>query len=321
MMLKYRSKRKQKSIDSADSNYVPETPPMSSNPYRERNISRGDSSEVSYIGEEESHRFHTSARPSISSSHQSVSYSTTLRVDERLQKVILKYEIPKKFADRLHILAKYELIIVCDDSGSMETFVDNSPRTRWDELREFVRIILEIGIIFDESGVDIYFLNREPILNVKNPETIDHAFAKSPYGYTPLVRTLKNIFQLPATRRGYDKKALVFVATDGASTDDEGNVNVDELKHLMNVERQVNTTFVKFLICTDDRNCVDYLYDWDKTMKNVDVTDDFHTERKRVHQWQGTNFQFSKGEYIVKALIGAIDQKMDDLDEKLIERF
>ena len=239
-----------------------------------------------------------------------------LIVDDRLHELSLRYEIRQELAQRLRKLEDYEIIIVCDDSGSMKTEIDGTNRTRWDELKEFVKIILEVGTIFDPRGVDIYFLNRRPISHVINPNSVDDAFIDPPRGYTPLVRVLRDIFQLPSTRRGHDKEVLVFIATDGAPTDDYGNINVEELEHLMTHERRAKTTHVMFLLCTDDQACVDYLAKWDEEMINVDVTDDFKTERDTIRKYQGENYPFSKGDYIVKALIGAIDQKIDDLNER-----
>ena len=238
-------------------------------------------------------------------------------VDDRLRELAFKYEIKESLAERLRILEDYEIIVLCDDSGSMKTKIDNNQRTRWDELKGFVEIILEIGTIFDETGVDIYFLNRRPILNVTDPKTIDGAFLVPPRGYTPIVTALKHIFSLPATQRGYDKKALIFIATDGAPTDEKGNINVKELEHLMNYERNIETTYVMFLICTDDPTCVEYLYRWDTTMTHVDVTDEFRKERDKIRQCQGRDYPFSKGDYLVKALIGAIDPFIDNLNEPI----
>jgi hypothetical protein len=66
----------------------------------------------------------------------------------------------------------------------------------------------------DANGVDVYFLNREPMMNVSNSANIRHAFNNRPQGLTPLVPALRQIF---AAKRGlsYDKKLLVLIATDG----------------------------------------------------------------------------------------------------------
>jgi hypothetical protein len=238
-----------------------------------------------------------------------------LIVDDRLHELALKHEIQEELANRLRALEDYEIIILCDDSGSMKTIVDNSNRTRWDELRDIVKIVLEVGTIFDSTGVDIHFLNRRPIYNVTDPNSVDDVFSIPPRGYTPIVAALKYIFGLPPTRRGNDKKALVFVATDGAPTDDKGNINVNDLEHLLMHERRSETTYVMFLICTDDPACVDYLNEWDIKMINVDVTDDFKTERDKIRRFRGPHYPFSKGDYIVKALVGAIDPEIDNINE------
>ncbi|CAF2080035.1 unnamed protein product [Rotaria magnacalcarata] len=160
---------------------------------------------------------------SCSSHSRSFPYEPTTRIDDRLREITLKYEIRQELGEHLRGLEDYEIIVVCDDSGSMKTTVDGTNRTRWDELCEIVKIILEIGVVFDSSGVDLFFLNRRSFSNVKDPEQVNQIFSNQPRGYTPLVSALQNIFQLPATRRGYDKKVLIFIGTDGAPTADNGN--------------------------------------------------------------------------------------------------
>jgi hypothetical protein len=222
-------------------------------------------------------------------------------------------------ADYLLKLRDFEIIIVCDDSGSMTTKVNNTEATRWDKLCSIVKVLIEIGVIFDSNGVDIHFLNRNKFLKVKNPKDVELAFAKPPGGFTPLVPVLKKIFESPLARRGRDKKLLVFVATDGEPTDEDGNSMVSELKHLMEETRQSETTYVSFLVCTDETDRIDYLSEWDRTMLNVDVTDDFHTETEKIRKCQDNNFPFTYGDYIVKALVGAIIPNIDRLNERKIE--
>ena len=217
----------------------------------------------------------------------------------------------ERCAERLCLLEDYEIIIVCDDSGSMNTIADGTNRTRWDELRSIVNIILEIGLIFQPNGIHIHFLNRESFY-INNSKSIEKIFSIRPCGYTLLVPVLRKIFKSSSNNQ---KKNLVFIATDGAPTDNKGNVNIKDLEYLMREERQSETTHVMFLACTDDPSCVDHLNEWDKTMLNVDVTDDYITERDRIHSFRGSNYPFSIGDYIVKALIGAIDPEIDSLNE------
>ncbi|CAF0927569.1 unnamed protein product [Adineta steineri] len=83
----------------------------------------------------------------------------------------------------------------------------------------------------------------------------------------------------------------------------------------MNVEREIETTHVMFLLCTDDPIYNDCLTDWDNKIANVDVTADYITEKEKIHTYRGKNFPFSKGDYVVKALLGAIDPDINNLNQ------
>jgi hypothetical protein len=68
--------------------------------------------------------------------------------------------------------------------------------------------------VIDPNGVDIYFLNRDPMLNVTDTRYVHPVFNKLPQGLTPLVPALRRI--LAAKRnQTYNKKLLILIATDG----------------------------------------------------------------------------------------------------------
>ena len=51
-------------------------------------------------------------------------------------------------------------------------------------------------------------------------------------------------------------------------------------------------------------------------IKNLDVIDDFRSEREEIKRRKGSDVRFSFGDYVVKSLIGSIDPSMDKMDEK-----
>lgn len=218
----------------------------------------------------------------------------------------------------LYVLNDFEIVIVCDDSGSMNTLINqHTQRTRWNELCDTVKIILQIGVIFDKNGVDVYFLNRDPLHNVKDPQIIEEEFRRRPSGYTPLVPVLDKIFRSALARRGADKKLLVFIATDGEPTDENGEQNVPELENLMTNVRNAETTHVSFLLCTDESASVAYLDKWDEKMTNVDVTNNYHKEKQKIRRCQKQDdYPYSEGDHIVKALVGSIVLELDSLNER-----
>jgi hypothetical protein len=127
-------------------------------------------------------------------------------VDAAISKISRELDLQKEMAERLRKLRDFEIVIVCDDSGSMLTPVDGKQGTRWDELCEIAKVVLKIGVMFDSNGVDIYFLNRGSFQNVKDPHVVDKFFQTPPSGYTPSVPVLNKIFTSKLANRGRDKK-------------------------------------------------------------------------------------------------------------------
>ena len=115
------------------------------------------------------------------------------------------------------------------------------------QLRKIVTMILEVILPLNPRGVDLYFLSREPLQHVNDPAQVKQIFSEPPGGYTPLVSALEKVFQLPATRRGHDKKQLVFIATDGAPTDEGGKETIDQLERLMREKTQRRDNFCPIL--------------------------------------------------------------------------
>ena len=70
------------------------------------------------------------------------------------------------------------------------------------------------------------------------------------------------------------------------------------------------------MVCTEDDDAIEYLNKWDNSMKNIDVVDDYHTEKKQILKSQGKNFSFSMGDYIAKLMLGSVNSYYDNLDRK-----
>ena len=51
-----------------------------------------------------------------------------------------------------------------------------------DELKQTVSIVVDLASVFDPDGVDIYFLNREPVFHVRSSEELAPVFAVPPGG-------------------------------------------------------------------------------------------------------------------------------------------
>ena len=100
--------------------------------------------------------------------------------------------------------------------------------TRWDELRNTASLLVQLASALDPAGaVDVYFLNRPPLLGVQDASQLQGTFATPPNGFTPLAARFAEIVQAKAHDLA-ERKLLLVIATDGQPTDTHGNVRIPE---------------------------------------------------------------------------------------------
>jgi hypothetical protein len=231
--------------------------------------------------------------------------------DERITELSERHEVSPRFQAYIRQLAEYKIVVICDDSGSMNEMTDYN-ETRWQELSRLVLKIFDVLEFIRKGSIDVHFLNRGEISGISSRKQIEDYFYDAPKGGTPLLPVLERIFRSPLPT-GY-KGRITLVATDGEPNDSMGYSTKDQVKNLL-INRRNNNEFVTFLACTDDDDSIDYLNQWDKEIKYFDVVDDYLNERKQIREVQGASFQFGYGDYIVKALLGSLVPELDQLDE------
>ena len=239
---------------------------------------------------------------------------------QRLSAIAQQFEIRPDWVTKLRELESFDIVVVADDSGSMATPVAAVPganpygaiQTRWTELRHTLSIVVELASALSggNRGIEIYFLNRPPILQARTAADVQPAFDHGPpAGFTPLTRVLSGIL---AAKANSERKMLLLIATDGQPTDDRGNVDIP--RFINTLTSKGPKVFVQIMACTDDESAISYLEKVDKNVPRVDVVDDYASEKREILRAQGARFPFSFGDYVVKALLGPIDPSFDRLD-------
>jgi len=250
--------------------------------------------------------------------------------EKRLNKfnsIIMKHEINQENAIKLRQLEGFEIVIICDDSSSMNTLVSNpsikdhqNMITRWQELKNAVKIIIELAGTLDRTGVDVYFLNREKITDIKDYNAIELSFMTEPSGYTPIVEVFNQVL-IDAQPKLSEKKLLIILATDGEPTTRTGHLfsyGIEEKTKFINLlksRQPIEKIYTTILACTDDDNVMSYLSKLDNTIKNLDIVDDYYTVKQNVIKKYGSNYSFTFGDYILKIMLGSIDIFFDEIDE------
>lgn len=232
---------------------------------------------------------------------------------EKVDKILNKYEINPYFSERLARLDDFDIVCILDDSGSMKNPLNDHTghATRWDELKDVINTVMDFALAFDDDGVDIFFLNRNPLFNVKDHETLNEVMKVPPYGRTPLTKVTKDVFRRYANN---PKEVLVIIATDGVPTTDHGYTDLDAFEACI-TERNCNKFYVSFLACSDNDSEIGYLDRLDKIVPNVDTLDDYYSEKQQIQKVQGGDFHYNLQDHIVRLLLGPIYPEFDQLDE------
>ena len=249
--------------------------------------------------------------------------TTGIRFDamDRYRNVVERYGISMFFALKMRELDGYKICVICDDSGSMQLPVTkpNEPfaksDSRWDEAKKSLKIIVDIASVFDSEGIDIYYLNRQPILNVTSSEELcgNRQFNKTPNGSTPLGETIQKVLS-DKKHILSERKMLLIIFTDGEPT------NMSLFNSVLTNRKPIDNVFVTIVACTDDDDAVGYLNDLDKKIRNLDTCDDYLSELVEIQKVQGRSFSFTFGDYITKILLGSVNKTMDSLDEKKLNQ-
>lgn len=236
-------------------------------------------------------------------------------MSSNLTSVLQKYQISPALAKRLETLSNYKIALILDDSSSMNTIDSTDKQTsRWDELSNFAKIVIEIAAVFNPNGCDVYFLNMQGVKNVRSIDQLALYFRDRPAGSTPLSKTIQNVIkENPAQSLG-NKNLLILIATDGEPTDDSGYSNIPEFKQTL-LNRPSNV-FTNIAACTNDERSIGYLNGLDRELPRLDVVDDYSSELAEVKKVKGPSFPFTFGDYVTKSILGSISPDLDRYDEQ-----
>ena len=243
----------------------------------------------------------------------------------KFENLVKLYELNSNVANQLReVLSTCEVVLVCDDSSSMarpvvepgaDPFAMNLV-TRWSELKKLAGEVIKFVTSMNSSGLDIYFLNRGIMRNVTDVTGLQTSFATLPDGGTPLITTLKQVYNEKKDIL-YGKKLLIVVVTDGEPTDkDQYDYSNSELFSLINLMTSRGDIHISIAETTDDPGSMDFLDNWNGKIKNFDNTDDYREELAKVRMTMGMNFKFDYTDYVIKILLATFIRWYFNLDQQ-----
>lgn len=125
---------------------------------------------------------------------------------EKLKALSSRHEIRLDFILKLRQLEGFNIVLLLDDSGSMNSpcapggghtvnpFQSKLP-TRWDELKQTCTVLIDLATALDPVGPDVFFLNRPPVFCVNDVSQLNVPFSAPPAGFTPISKAFKYILE------------------------------------------------------------------------------------------------------------------------------
>ncbi|KAF9912501.1 hypothetical protein EC991_010588 [Linnemannia zychae] len=225
-------------------------------------------------------------------------------------------------------LALYDIILLIDDSSSIQKA--NHIDGRLEDLEFLVSTIAEVAALFDDDGIDIEFLNSERFhRGVKEGQAVRRILNEVEFlGKTRIGEALhdkihRRFFHEAAangTKLEMQKPVLVFIITDGEPYGEPMDALEFQIRKASRFLQQNGypTDFISYQIAQvgNDPKASAFLNSLDENRDLgdfIDVTARFEIE---AGQLERLGYDPTPEVYLIKLLLGAIDQRFDRMNEQ-----
>ncbi|PLW13441.1 hypothetical protein PCASD_20527 [Puccinia coronata f. sp. avenae] len=210
--------------------------------------------------------------------------------------------------DPLAMLSRYDTVILVDDSGSMEMF--------WDETRDALIGVVEKAVQYDSDGIDLFFFNDpQTALNCNSADRVRQVFRNVlPRRSTPTAASIKRILDpyltyLHQSKNGGPmvKPMNLIILTDGEPDrgQDPEQVIVEIGRYLDSQRFPLNQLGISFVQIGSDPDATRHL---------IALDDDLKAKHRIRDFVDCTPYQnVITADFILKALIGGVNRKIDHL--------
>ena len=244
-----------------------------------------------------------------------VNQAPNLTVGDRVRHMQDELDLPEDVVRDLLSIAGTDIVVVADDSGSMNQIADPTntmnPKTRWEELQETLVKLAHLLLVVDHSdGFHVQFLNDPTWHEIHSKQHVETLFyGRQARGRTPLGQRLRPLLSGQWHPKGHrnETELIVLVMTDGEPSD----VTFDGLRQMVGSKKP--SVFVTFLMCTEDDDVVEAYNRHVDRLPGVDITDDYVSEKREVEA-HGKRLSYYK--WMAKAVLGGKMPKYDHMDEK-----
>lgn len=253
----------------------------------------------------------------------SQSYQTILNklYNINFARLSTEWRLNPQICSKLAALSLYDIIVLCDDSGSM-AFEEQGSRI--DDLKMILERIAQIATLFDDDGILIRFMNSNLEGNgITNQNQVNQLMQGIQFnGLTPIGtelerKILQPFFVNAIERRQFNKPLLVFVITDGEPAGESRDKVYEVISNAVRIAFQSGYgagLAIQFAQVGKDQGAQRFLaaLDNNSVIKDVvDTTSYYELEADEIMKKGGV---LTPELWLVKLMLGAIDPFFDSRD-------
>ena len=245
---------------------------------------------------------------------------------QKVQQLITQWRIEPEIAQDIVKLSLFDIIVFCDDSGSM-AFEENGERIA--DLKLILSKVAFAATLFDQDGIEIRFMNSDlQGNNIRSSLEVEQMVQRIQFkGLTPMGTQLRNKVIEPlivqkARSNQLRKPALVIIITDGQPAGEPVNAVFDAVRYasteLNRTQYGKGAVSFQFAQVGNDLRAREFLGKLDVEPgigELVDCTSNFEVEQDEMSQMQPP-VDLTPDLWLLKLLLGAVDSSYDTKDEK-----
>ena len=254
----------------------------------------------------------TDAPPPVMNVHAVQASGASL--EARLSAMQMELDLPEEIVRDLLSVGGTDIVVIADDSSSMNTVSDTTdymrPLTRWGELRTTLSKLVHMLLVVDHSdGFALKFLNDPTWYQITSAAALDQVFQAKPAarGLTPLFANLQLIARGYTGGKNPESDTIVLILTDGQPSD----AKMPQIQALL--QGRAKSVYCTFVMCTEEDDVVEMYNKCVDPIWGCDISDDYKSEKAEVER---AGKKLNENKWLAKIVLGGKMPKYDKMDEK-----
>ncbi|KAJ3213731.1 hypothetical protein HDU67_002529 [Dinochytrium kinnereticum] len=231
-------------------------------------------------------------------------------------KLSRNWRLPIDKALSLVALSLYDIIIFCDDSGSMKEVEAGS---RIEDLKVILERVADIAAVFAEDGVAVRFINSPLVAdNVRTPEQVRDLVSRVDFLYqTPLgsqmeIKIMEPLVNSKIRSGTFHRPTLIITITDGEPypepRDTFHKVLSTTLSLLRSHHHSDRSVVHQLCQCGKDPKATAFLEELDRDVVVGHVVDSISFFEREAERFARGGVKLTPDLFLVKLCLGAVDK-------------